>query len=125
MHSAPVCLIFFFFNDTATTEIYTLSLHDALPISYIPEAGWERVAIAALALVACVALVRGVRLGAPPSGAVGLALAVAGVLPLEGGGDPIPHSPALHHPPPAGARPPDPAPGGTVVGAARPPLWHW
>src|SRR5256885_16988906 len=27
-----VCLIFFFFNDTATTEIYTLSLHDALPI---------------------------------------------------------------------------------------------
>src|SRR5260221_11005978 len=40
--SAPVSLIrsrlpptffFFFFNDTATTEIYTLSLHDALPIS--------------------------------------------------------------------------------------------
>src|SRR5256885_11713985 len=30
-----VCLVlfFFFFNDTATTEIYTLSLHDALPIS--------------------------------------------------------------------------------------------
>src|SRR5471030_3529061 len=29
-----VCLlfVFFFFNDTATTEIYTLSLHDALPI---------------------------------------------------------------------------------------------
>src|SRR2546429_5103036 len=27
--------IFFFFNDTATTEIYTLSLHDALPISYL------------------------------------------------------------------------------------------
>src|SRR3712207_9214553 len=26
---------FFFFNDTATTEIYTLSLHDALPISEI------------------------------------------------------------------------------------------
>src|SRR2546425_7990790 len=26
-------IIFFFFNDTATTEIYTLSLHDALPIS--------------------------------------------------------------------------------------------
>ena len=25
-------VIFFFFNDTATTEIYTLSLHDALPI---------------------------------------------------------------------------------------------
>src|SRR2546429_5974023 len=30
MHSR---LLFFFFNDTATTEIYTLSLHDALPIS--------------------------------------------------------------------------------------------
>src|SRR3712207_9294753 len=29
--------IFFFFNDTATTEIYTLSLHDALPI-------WDRTA---------------------------------------------------------------------------------
>src|SRR5690349_22893790 len=29
-------LLFFFFNDTATTEIYTLSLHDALPIS-LPE----------------------------------------------------------------------------------------
>src|SRR3712207_9238323 len=30
-----VCCVslFFFFNDTATTEIYTLSLHDALPIS--------------------------------------------------------------------------------------------
>src|SRR2546429_7582786 len=28
----PFCFFFFFFNDTATTEIYTLSLHDALPI---------------------------------------------------------------------------------------------
>ena len=27
-----VVVFFFFFNDTATTEIYTLSLHDALPI---------------------------------------------------------------------------------------------
>src|SRR5438270_3894876 len=27
-----LCSFFFFFNDTATTEIYTLSLHDALPI---------------------------------------------------------------------------------------------
>src|SRR2546422_4329971 len=31
----PICS-FFFFNDTATTEIYTLSLHDALPISIRP-----------------------------------------------------------------------------------------
>src|SRR2546430_5900491 len=29
----PTFFFFFFFNDTATTEIYTLSLHDALPIS--------------------------------------------------------------------------------------------
>src|SRR2546430_16877585 len=29
---AGALIIFFFFNDTATTEIYTLSLHDALPI---------------------------------------------------------------------------------------------
>src|SRR3712207_9117966 len=29
----PTFSLFFFFNDTATTEIYTLSLHDALPIS--------------------------------------------------------------------------------------------
>src|SRR3989442_156060 len=29
----PIISLFFFFNDTATTEIYTLSLHDALPIS--------------------------------------------------------------------------------------------
>src|SRR2546428_13494330 len=31
--SRSLLTIFFFFNDTATTEIYTLSLHDALPIS--------------------------------------------------------------------------------------------
>src|SRR2546429_9226793 len=30
---------FFFFNDTATTEIYTLSLHDALPISHFHVVG--------------------------------------------------------------------------------------
>src|SRR5256885_6884739 len=31
----PPSFFFFFFNDTATTEIYTLSLHDALPICAI------------------------------------------------------------------------------------------
>src|SRR5256885_12254861 len=31
---------FFFFNDTATTEIYTLSLHDALPISWCGPWPW-------------------------------------------------------------------------------------
>src|SRR2546427_4394660 len=34
--SRSVVFFFFFFNDTATTEIYTLSLHDALPISWRP-----------------------------------------------------------------------------------------
>src|SRR5258708_9818273 len=32
MPAASLYFLFFFFNDTATTEIYTLSLHDALPI---------------------------------------------------------------------------------------------
>src|SRR2546426_5718585 len=41
---------FFFFNDTATTEIYTLSLHDALPISR-----QQDVVVAALALVLALA----------------------------------------------------------------------
>src|SRR5438105_13777833 len=34
----PSCFFFFFFNDTATTELYTLSLHDALPIFLVAEA---------------------------------------------------------------------------------------
>src|SRR5205823_13127899 len=34
-HRFILFLCFFFFNDTSTPEIYTLSLHDALPISYI------------------------------------------------------------------------------------------
>src|SRR5207245_10339273 len=34
-------IFFFFFNDTATTEIYTLSLHDALPI-YFHDVEWSR-----------------------------------------------------------------------------------
>src|SRR5690349_24406723 len=42
MHFLVIYFIFmfFFFNDTATTEIYTLSLHDALPIS--PPGGGDR-----------------------------------------------------------------------------------
>src|SRR2546427_7888483 len=35
------CIVFFFFNDTATTEIYTLSLHDALPIFERRQGKWE------------------------------------------------------------------------------------
>ena len=38
-------IVFFFFNDTATTEIYTLSLHDALPIS--PDKSMPRARISA------------------------------------------------------------------------------
>src|SRR5260370_36698238 len=34
-------LLFFFFNDTATTEIYTLSLHDALPIYRLALSGYN------------------------------------------------------------------------------------
>src|SRR2546426_6382828 len=41
--SYSICSFFFFFNDTATTEIYTLSLHDALPISSAP--AWSRPAV--------------------------------------------------------------------------------
>src|SRR5256712_9223725 len=37
MNLSPSCFFFFFFNDTATTEIYTLSLHDALPISALAD----------------------------------------------------------------------------------------
>src|SRR5258707_11608210 len=40
-------LFFFFFNDTATTEIYTLSLHDALPISRIGQPDRQRLLPAA------------------------------------------------------------------------------
>src|SRR5258706_5814389 len=36
MLRTPCLRRFFFFNDTATTEIYTLSLHDALPIYQLP-----------------------------------------------------------------------------------------
>src|SRR2546422_8661090 len=36
----PSRVSFFFFNDTATTEIYTLSLHDALPIWSTAGAAW-------------------------------------------------------------------------------------
>src|SRR3712207_7451897 len=40
-----VLYIFFFFNDTATTEIYTLSLHDALPIFGDEDGLAQRVAV--------------------------------------------------------------------------------
>src|SRR5688572_33443812 len=40
LYSSSLLFSFFFFNDTATTEIYTLSLHDALPIYiYVADTG--------------------------------------------------------------------------------------
>src|SRR6267154_2818990 len=44
LHAPPQNQLFFFFNDTATTEIYTLSLHDALPIAVMPP-GSEKVVV--------------------------------------------------------------------------------
>src|SRR2546425_6549801 len=44
---------FFFFNDTATTEIYTLSLHDALPISQIAVVGPLQIPRVLVLLDAC------------------------------------------------------------------------
>src|SRR2546430_9544445 len=40
LSAEPPCHLFFF-NDTATTEIYTLSLHDALPISMTTPGWWN------------------------------------------------------------------------------------
>src|SRR2546427_12839824 len=37
IHISLILFLFFFFNDTATTEIYTLSLHDALPIYQVDQ----------------------------------------------------------------------------------------
>ena len=53
--------VFFFFNDTATTEIYTLSLHDALPILVAPGAsvtGDQLGAVVGLPLLGLLALLR-------------------------------------------------------------------
>src|SRR5688572_33165640 len=43
MYLSVLLTAFFFFNDTATTEIYTLSLHDALPICASGQSGEIRV----------------------------------------------------------------------------------
>src|SRR2546430_8859796 len=55
---SSLMMFFFFFNDTATTEIYTLSLHDALPILFRPQlfridrTAWLLVGLGGGALVA-------------------------------------------------------------------------
>src|SRR5258708_24779844 len=48
MHRS-IFFFLFFFNDTATTEIYTLSLHDALPICQVPDDPGRRGGIPVLA----------------------------------------------------------------------------
>src|SRR5256885_17215098 len=45
--------LFFFFNDTATTEIYTLSLHDALPICIYPGQAWLHIRRESLGMRVC------------------------------------------------------------------------
>src|SRR3712207_7176617 len=50
MTSIYTSISFFFFNDTATTEIYTLSLHDALPILAIVERAQHAAELACPAL---------------------------------------------------------------------------
>src|SRR5438067_2534020 len=80
----PFFASFFFFNDTATTEIYTLSLHDALPIL---ERGLEVVVVEAHAEGLQVAVLLGAQLGdreAPDRGEV---LAVVGARPEPFRGD--------------------------------------
>src|SRR3712207_6889108 len=57
-----------FFNDTATTEIYTLSLHDALPISPRVEAAGQPVPKTPQALVAFLGYGRLFLSGQPPAG---------------------------------------------------------
>src|SRR5207253_10638582 len=42
LYYCPSVLLLFFFNDTATSDIYTLSLHDALPISKTCRETWRR-----------------------------------------------------------------------------------
>src|SRR3712207_8217867 len=54
------CVFFFFFNDTATTEIYTLSLHDALPIFH------QLLELGEVGLLPAKGLQRGVNTGIDP-----------------------------------------------------------
>src|SRR3712207_8464078 len=55
-------MCFFFFNDTATTEIYTLSLHDALPIYPCLARGFALMAIAIATFVIVLAVIASERM---------------------------------------------------------------
>src|SRR5258705_511157 len=66
---SPALSYFFFFNDTATTEIYTLSLHDALPIpSLIEELAIENTGAASSLRMVPVAVPAVGEIVAPPVG---------------------------------------------------------
>src|SRR2546430_14316062 len=103
--------IFFFFNDTATTEIYTLSLHDALPIfpalsftldAAAPDPRGGGIAIGTISV------------GLEPTEVISMARTAVGGPPAfaRGGkpGGPPPPAPRPCAPPPAGAAPPPPPP---------------
>jgi len=81
-----LCFFVFFFNDTATTEIYTLSLHDALPISAIghgPEGadrGADRLVALASGLVYAALCVVAIRVLIGSSAATSPSKATGGVL---------------------------------------------
>src|SRR2546429_19125 len=65
-------MLFFFFNDTATTEIYTLSLHDALPICFCRSGAGRKGAAAGGCASACAgAGGRGVNASASARGQAG------------------------------------------------------
>src|SRR2546430_5439327 len=57
---------FFFFNDTATTEIYTLSLHDALPISRLGSIGVTGMPLAKAVIAVSIFAELPGQSGAPP-----------------------------------------------------------
>src|SRR5256886_17566030 len=103
---------FFFFNDTATTEIYTLSLHDALPILY--EGEFDRGGAADRGRATAARRAR--RHGSCGNRGAGRA-AAAGA--RHGGRARAPENPSGRAPPP----PPDPTPTASAParGGRRPP----
>src|SRR6266705_4029908 len=76
---------FFFFNDTATTEIYTLSLHDALPIYRLSGTAWG---VAYVGGLISLAVTLGLLAASPVTGKTLLGFApIFGLDPLSHEGD--------------------------------------
>lgn len=84
--------------------------------AYMPGTGWELMAIIVLALAGGVALLRGARRDAPLAGAIGLALAMAGVLVIEGITYPVRYARSYDVRPLAAAAARNVPPDGTVIG---------